>query len=382
MTGKHPPITVLMTVYNGLPYLPEAIKSVVDQTFRHFEFLIIDDASSDDSVNCIKSFHDCRIRLVCNEENMGQAFSLNKGLKLSRGKYIARLDQDDVCLPKRLEEQFGFLEENPHVAAACTWEDSVDSFGRKVRHWRRKVHNFGEFLGLLLVAKCPIWHPSVMFRRLVIDELGGYDESLAPAEDFDLWARMAMHRFEGAIIPKTLVLQRVHNKRQSVSKAKEQWQNMRHAHDRLVQSFCPSLYADRLARFLRLPTDAATVIVPEQELFWGKYHDQEDIRLSLLALDELLHKAKVDLNLSSHELASLSRLLIKRLGFGVGIRRFLVRLPRLLFYPTFYVLSPMLSPNISRALSYCNDASQELRYPLRSFQARLGEKRRLKESSH
>ena len=93
MTEKQPPITVLMTVYNGLPYLPEAIKSVVDQTFRHFEFLIIDDASSDDSVNCIKSFHDYRIRLVCNEENMGQAFSLNKGLKLSRGKYIARLDQ-------------------------------------------------------------------------------------------------------------------------------------------------------------------------------------------------------------------------------------------------------------------------------------------------
>ena len=105
-----------MPVYNGLPYLPHAIESVLDQTFTDFEFLIINDASTDDSFACIRSYKDPRIRLVCNETNLGQTRTLNKGLELAQGPFIARLDQDDIAYPKRLAKQVAYLDANPEVA--------------------------------------------------------------------------------------------------------------------------------------------------------------------------------------------------------------------------------------------------------------------------
>src|SRR3972149_6665359 len=101
----HSRVTVLMAVYNGLPYLRQAIESVLTQSFTSFELLVVDDASSDGSVACVRSFNDPRVRLVCNERNLRQTASLNRGLELARGEYIARLDQDDLCAPDRLEKQ-------------------------------------------------------------------------------------------------------------------------------------------------------------------------------------------------------------------------------------------------------------------------------------
>jgi len=181
-----PQATVLMTVYNGLPFLPHAIESVLNQTFTDFEFLIIDDASTDGSLSCIRSYGDTRIRLIRNEHNLGQAVSLNKGLRSARGTYIVRLDQDDVCLSDRIEKQVAFLDGKAELGAVCSWEYSIDSHGRKIRNWRRELENYGAFLGYLVIGKCPIWHPSVVLRRQVVVDLGGYDESYAPAEDFDL----------------------------------------------------------------------------------------------------------------------------------------------------------------------------------------------------
>ena len=103
-----PIVTVLMTVYDGKNYLHEAIESVLCQTFNDLEFLIIDDASTDNSVEIINSYNDSRIKLLINDNNIGQTASLNIGLSRAQGEYIARFDQDDVCLPKRLEEQLAF----------------------------------------------------------------------------------------------------------------------------------------------------------------------------------------------------------------------------------------------------------------------------------
>ena len=108
-----PIVTVLMTVYNGKNYLNEAIESVLCQTLTNYEFLIVDDASTDNSIEIINSYNDSRIKLLINKKNIGQTVSLNKGLAIAQGKYIARFDQDDVCLPKRLEEQVAFFKKNP-----------------------------------------------------------------------------------------------------------------------------------------------------------------------------------------------------------------------------------------------------------------------------
>ena len=117
----NPKVTVLMPVYNGEKYLKEAITSILLQTFDDFEFLIINDGSSDASVDIIQSFRDPRIRLVHNDTNIGLIATLNKGLKLAHGKYVARMDQDDISLPRRLEKQTYFMDNNPDVGVCGTW---------------------------------------------------------------------------------------------------------------------------------------------------------------------------------------------------------------------------------------------------------------------
>ena len=117
----NPLVTVLMPVYNGEKYLKEAIESILNQTFKDFEFLIINDGSTDNSVKIIQSFNDLRIRLIHNESNIGLIKTLNKGLKLSNGKYIARMDCDDVSLPKRLSVQINFMEKHPEIGVCGSW---------------------------------------------------------------------------------------------------------------------------------------------------------------------------------------------------------------------------------------------------------------------
>src|SRR3990170_4187453 len=113
---KDPLVTVLMAVYNGGRYLKSSIESVLNQTFRDFEFLIINDCSTDDSVKMIESFNDERIIIHHNENNIGQTKSLNVGLKLARGKYIARMDADDMAFPTWVEELVNYFEKNPKYA--------------------------------------------------------------------------------------------------------------------------------------------------------------------------------------------------------------------------------------------------------------------------
>ena len=115
-----PIVTVLMTVYNGKNYLNEEIESVLCQTLDNYEFLIVDDASTDNSIEIINSYKDSRIKLLKNRENIGQTASLNEGLAIAQGQYIARFDQDDVCLPKRLEDQVAFFKKNPSISIVCS----------------------------------------------------------------------------------------------------------------------------------------------------------------------------------------------------------------------------------------------------------------------
>ena len=356
-----PRVTVLMPVYNGMAYLHEAVESVLCQTFTDFEFLIVDDASTDGSVACIRSYGDSRITLICNEHNIGQARSLNKGLEHARGEFVARLDQDDVCLPKRLERQVSFLEKRSDLATVCAWEHSIDACGRRIRSWRSELNNFGEFLGLLLLGKCPIWHPSIMFRRNVVTELGGYDASYAPAEDFELWARLATRRYNAAIVPEFLVLQRVHGDRQSIKRGSTQLENMRRAHSNLIQTFYDPGASESLAELLRL-----------EETFWSNPKSKRQLGDVLLALKQMLKNIKSALALSPEEFSALSKVIYRRLGLGVKLGEKLLFLPPILFYPIFFGLSPLLIPQVRRLASTLYAGFRQLQNPRRLIQS-IGE---------
>src|SRR3972149_7024941 len=105
-----PKISVVMAVYNGLPYLPQAMESILNQTLRDFEFIVVEDASLDDSLSVLRSYNDRRIRLIVNKKNLGLSRSLNKGLDAANGEYVARMDHDDISLPTRLAEQKAYLD--------------------------------------------------------------------------------------------------------------------------------------------------------------------------------------------------------------------------------------------------------------------------------
>lgn len=183
----NPLVTVLMPVYNGEKYLKEAIESILSQTFRDFEFLIIDDGSTDKSAEIIASFNDTRIRLERNEINLGLIKTLNKGLKMSKGKYIARMDCDDVSLPKRLSAQASFMENNHEVGVCGSWTKVIGlrkNFVNKYPESHKEIQAY-------LLFNTPFAHPTVIIRKEIIEKYKlEYNENYKHAEDYELWSRI------------------------------------------------------------------------------------------------------------------------------------------------------------------------------------------------
>jgi glycosyltransferase involved in cell wall biosynthesis len=351
-----PRVTVLTTVYNGLPYLSEAIESILNQTYTNFEFLIIDDASTDASVECIKSYKDHRIRLVRNENNLGTSGNMNRGLSLIETPYVVRLDQDDVSLSKRIEEQIAYLEKHPDIAIVCSWEQTIDSNGRKIRDWKRAIRNYGDFLGTVLLGLCPIWHPSIAFKKEVMIDAGGFNAEYARAEDFEVTTRIALKRYDAAIVPRFHVLQREHNNRQSMLYDNRQANVARRVHNETVNRFCSHSDANCLAALLRLEKDPC-----------GKAYNRKHIKDIMMALNQLISNVRDKQKINPDEMKSLEDTIYRRVGFGVRYGAKLTRLPSILFYPTFYSLSPLLIPGVRRTLSGVYSKLQELRYPINCF---------------
>ena len=190
---KAPLISVCMPVYNAQRYLKEAVVSILDQTFRDFEFLIIDDGSSDRSLSILKRYaaQDARIRLS-SKPNAGYAVRLNEMLYLARGDLIARMDADDVALPERFARQVEFLRCHPEVDVVGGAQEHIDSQGHLL-FVQGEPEEHEELQELALTGVCPINHPSVMMRREAVLAVGGYRVEMMPAEDFDLWLRMGEH---------------------------------------------------------------------------------------------------------------------------------------------------------------------------------------------
>ncbi|QWH40019.1 glycosyltransferase [Bacillus mycoides] len=180
-------VTVLMPVYNGEEYLKDAIDSILNQTFNDFELLIINDGSSDSSLDIVNSYQDSRIKLVNNEKNLKLIKTLNKGLRLASGKYIARMDSDDTCHPRRLEIQVGMLDRNPDIAVCGT---GMKVIGKK--YARPFLAKGEENIKNYLVVKNCMAHPSIMMRKDIIEKHDYfYDEKFIHAEDYELFQRIS-----------------------------------------------------------------------------------------------------------------------------------------------------------------------------------------------
>jgi GT2 family glycosyltransferase len=210
-----PRVTVLMAVYNGAEYLREAIDSVIGQTFSDLELLIVDDASTDETVAIVESYDDPRIRLLRNETNLNQVVSLNRGLVEARGDYVARLDHDDVCRPTRLERQVAVLDTRPDVGVVGCFMEMRDEVGAAPEPLANRVADYPDFLYAILTERRLLGHPAVMFRREAVLSVRGYEEAARWAEDRELWARLALARWHAVVIEEALVVYRWHTEQQT-----------------------------------------------------------------------------------------------------------------------------------------------------------------------
>ncbi|MDN3688856.1 glycosyltransferase family 2 protein [Cyclobacterium jeungdonense] len=197
-----PFVSFLMPVFNGEKFLEEAIESVLAQTYKDFEFIIIDDGSTDRSVEIIRSFFDSRIKFYQNSSNLGISKTLNRGIDLAEGDWIARMDADDISLPHRLEKQIDFIEKNPDGALYSCWVQKIDMNGEKLENHRLNP----EYYYYNLNFSCWIFHPTMIFNKEIVKSIGKYTVDFS--EDFELiWNLSRVYKFY--IIPQILVKYRV-----------------------------------------------------------------------------------------------------------------------------------------------------------------------------
>lgn len=199
-------ITVFIALYNSEKYIKQTLESILNQTFTNFEIVIINDASTDNSVNIIESFNEARIRLIHNETNKGISYNRQKGIEEAKGKYIAILDSDDIAMPNRLEKQFLFLENNPDIALCGTNANFIDENNNIINH----IHaiNFdSELIKVMLLFANQFINSSVLLRKDIAIRIGGYNKQIG--EDYDLFVRIA-EKYKTANLDEKLVSYRMH----------------------------------------------------------------------------------------------------------------------------------------------------------------------------
>lgn len=206
MAAIAPAVSVVLPVYNCPHYVGGAIESMLAQTFADFELIVIDDGSQDETPAVLRRYTDPRMRLVM-QANRGLAATLNRGIELARGRYIARQDQDDISLPDRFAKQVAYLEAHPDCALLGTWAEIWREGARTERAHRHPSDN--STLKFELLFNNPFVHSSVMIRRAALERVGAYstDRNRQPPEDYELWSRIA-REYEVANVPEVLHLYR------------------------------------------------------------------------------------------------------------------------------------------------------------------------------
>lgn len=208
MKKRKPKISVVMPAYNCEGYIGSAIESILKQTFKDFEFIILDDGSSDNTLSVVKNYakKDRRIKVFRNKKNLQIARTLNKAVKLAKADIVARMDSDDISYKTRLSRQYHFLMEHPDIAIVGSNMSIMDDEGKIVS--KREYPTESHRLKKISFRYSPFAHPSVVFRKKVFLEFGGYDHRMVPCEDIDLWFKIGS-KYEFANIPKTLLKYRL-----------------------------------------------------------------------------------------------------------------------------------------------------------------------------
>lgn len=215
-------ISVIMSVFNTpVTILKEAVESILNQTFQDFEFIIIDDCSTGDSQAYLHTLSDPRIRILRNEANKGLTKSLNIGLRAAKGKYIARMDSDDISFPERFEKQFAFMEKNPDVIACGS---KIISVNNKASSAKGKMEDMESYRVRMLFGNPGPNHSTAFINHEKLRQYHlEYDESLVYAQDYGLWAAISQHG-EICVLPEALVYYRVHPNQISQTKREKQIQ--------------------------------------------------------------------------------------------------------------------------------------------------------------
>jgi glycosyltransferase involved in cell wall biosynthesis len=250
-----PAISVILPVFNAEKYLKDSIESLFAQSFSDFELIIIDDCSTDNSFEILEGFSDPRIRLYRNDKNLRVVKTLNKGLELAQGKYIARMDADDIAHPERFQQQINYFDKNPDIDIVGTW---VQTFGTENDIMRAAVEH--EHIKVRLFFLNPMFHPAVMFKReSFLENDLWYEDYYNNAEDYGLWVK-AIDKVKFANIPQILLKYRIHATNVSVLKASNK-QVLNDIHFHIYQTFLRKLNVDATSQELDMHRKLGSVQV-------------------------------------------------------------------------------------------------------------------------
>ena len=264
-------ITVLMPVYNASNYLNEAIESILNQSFIDFEFLIINDGATDQSEEIIMSYKDARIRYIKKEVNQRLIATLNEGFKLAKGKYIVRMDADDISLPKRLEKQFRFMEANSEIALSGSW---AENFGDKIGISKYQTNH--DAIKFKMMYQCHIVHPTIIIRKSILDTINlKFDPNFIHAEDYELFVRISENHLL-ANIPEVVLKYRVHSKSISNTYTETQLKNSAEIRTRIFNNLGFSISKELLDDYIKL-----------------NYQDYKNINSSGIQIKNMLEQIKL-----------------------------------------------------------------------------------------
>ena len=221
----NPKVTVIIPLYNHAKFVAEAIQSALEQTYQNIELIIVDDCSTDNSVDIIKTFVDNRITILVNEINIGASATVNKIINMAKGEYIALLNSDDIWMPDKLEKQLAFLENNLKYVAVFSYAEIIDEDGvvfKDKAHFYSKVfiqqnRARHEWLNYFFYNGNCLCHPSILIRKSVYFEVGLYNTLLASLPDFEMWVRILIHGYEIHIMDEKMVKFRILNNEQNAS---------------------------------------------------------------------------------------------------------------------------------------------------------------------
>lgn len=279
MTSQPPKISVILAVYNGEKYLAETINSILAQTYRDFELIVVNDCSSDRTSEILSTYEDERILIVNNSSNVKISRSRNRGLELARGQFIAVSDADDISLPERFEKQVEFLERHADIGVVGCQVKKIDGNGKFIGNLMRDVWpeavKWGLFFGSTLA------HPAAMMRTTLIKSVGGYSNDIFVGADYELWTRLIkITRF--ANLPEYLLLYRIQPENVSSKYRPEQKRTLRHFCELFQADYIGAEKAKKLVDLINLDTRSPSQAVQAAELIYFLYqHFNKIERLSL-----------------------------------------------------------------------------------------------------